>query len=284
MLTSARRTCNAPRAATVLFVVLAALALHYTVNSAAAADPSLAIDAGIGGNQATTVGTIENCISVQKDTQFQVDVVIQNVSDLLAWEMYLDYDPTVVTVVDQDAKIFQQANAGSSVLDLSGRVPDDSGFHYLAAFDSSDPPTPDSGSGVLVRVTLKAVGAGDSKIRFGRRDFNGDGVLDKGTLLRGADGKPIGDTNGDTLFDRELTDGEVAVSQDCPAGAKIAPSPPGPGASGISVPWLTAGGVAALVAALGGVGAVVFVARRRSAARGHGEAVAASPDTPSEPG
>ena len=279
-----RLTGIARRALPILFVVLVALALHLAAGGATAAGPSLAIDAGIEGNRATNVGTIENCISVQKDTQFQMDIVIQNVSNLLAWETYLDYDPSVVIVVDQNAKIFQQANAGSSVLDLSGRVPDDSGFHYLAAFDSSDPATPDSGSGVLVRVTLKAVGSGDSKIRFGSRDINEDGVLDKGTLLRDADGQPIGDANGDTIFDGDRTDGEVAVNEDCPAGTRVAPSPPGPDASGSSSPWLIVGGVAASVAALGGTGTVLFVARRRSVARRHGEAVAASPDAPSEPG
>jgi hypothetical protein len=282
MLASARRACIARRAVKVLFVVLAALALRLTAGSAAAAGPSLAIDAGIEGNQATTVGTIENCISVKKDTQFQMDIVIQNVSNLLAWEIYLDYDPSVVIVVDQNAKLFQQANAGSSVLDLSGKVPDDSGFHYLAAFDSSDPPTPDSGSGVLVRVTLKAAGAGDSKIRFGSRDLNGDGVLDQGTLLRDANGQSIGDVNGDTLFDGDRTDAEVAVNQACPAGTRVAPSPPGQDAAGSSSLWLIAGGVAASVAALGGTGTVVFVRRRRSVARRRGEVAVASPDAPNE--
>jgi hypothetical protein len=276
-------TGSARRAIPVLFAVLVTLTLHLAAGGATAAGPSLAIDAGIGGNQATNVGTIENCISVKKDTQFQMDIVIQNVSNLLAWETYLDYDPSIVTVVGQNAKLFQQANAGSSVLDLSGKVPDDSGFHYLAAFDSSDPPTPDSGSGVLVRVTLKAVGAGDSKIRFGSRDLNEDGVLDKGTLLRDVNGQVIGDLNGDTFFDGEQTGADVAVDQDCPAGRTVAPSPASLDTGGGAQAWLIGGGAAAALAAVGGTGAVLFVSRRRSRSRRRGEAAVATPDAPGEP-
>ena len=200
---------------------------------------------------------------MKKGTEFQMDVIVRDVSDLLAWEVYLDYDPNVVIVTDQNVKLFLQANAGSSVLDVSGRVPDDTGFHDLQAFDSSDPPTPDSGSGVLARVTFKAVGSGDSKVRFGSRDLNKDGIPDQGTLLRDAQGQAIGDTNHDTLFDGEQTAAEVAVDQDCPPGTVVAPAPEGP-SSGGSFPWLIVGGIAGAVVAVAGVGGVVLLSRRNS--------------------
>jgi hypothetical protein len=252
-----------------MLLVLAALELHGGADKAAADGPILAIDAGIQGNQATAIGPIENCIPVKTGDEFQMDIVVQNISDLLAWETYLEYDPAILTVIDQNVKLFQQANAGSSVLDISGRVPDDTGLHYLAAFDSSDPPTPDSGSGVLARVTFRAVGPGQSPVRFANRDLNGDGVLDKGTLLRDTNAHAIGDANGDTFFDGEEDNAAVAVDQACPAGSVVASAPSGQlsSAGSSSFPWLIAFGAAAGALAILGAGAVVLLSRRRQAAR-----------------
>lgn len=255
---------KASRAAAALAAIaIIALGLPLGGGAAHAANPSLVIDAGIAGNNATTVDKIENCIAVKKGTEFQMDVIVRDVSDLLAWEVYLDYNPDVVIVTDQNVKLFLQANAGSSVLDVSGRVPDDTGFHDLQAFDSSDPPTPDSGSGVLARVTFKAVGSGDSKVSFGSRDLNNDGIPDQGTLLRDAQGQTIGDTNHDALFDGQQTAAEVAVDQDCPPGTVVAPAPDVP-SSGGTFPWLIAGAIAGAVVALAGVGGVVLLSRRNS--------------------
>jgi hypothetical protein len=251
---------KASRAAAALAAIaVVALGLTLGGGAAQAAGPSLVIDAGIAGNDATTVGTIENCIVVKKGTEFQMDIIVRDVANLLAWEVYLDYDPNVLIVTDQNVKLFLQAKAGSSVFDVSGRVPDDSGFHDLQAFDSSDPPTPGSGSGVLARVTFKAVGPGDSKVGFGSRDLNHNGIPGQGTLLRDVQGQAI----GGTLFDGQQTDAEVAVGQDCPPGTVVAPAPEGP-SSGGSFPWLIAGGIAAAVIAGAGVCGVVLLSRRNS--------------------
>lgn len=244
-------------------IALLALGIRPSMGTAQTADPNLIIDAGIDGNNATSVGTIEDCISVPRDTEFQMDVIISDVSDLLAWEVYLEYDPAVVTLTAQNVKLFLQANAGSSVLDVSGRVPDNSGFHDLQAFDSSDPPTPDSGSGVLARVTFKAVGSGNTEIGFGNRDLDQNGVPDKGVLLRDAQGQAIGDTDDDTFFDGQTTVAEVAVGEDCPAGSIVAPAPAAP-SSGDSFPWLIAGGIAAAIVALSGAGGLLLLSRRNS--------------------
>ena len=230
---------------------------------AQAASPSLVIDAGISGNDATSIGTIENCISVPKDAEFQMDVVIRDVTDLLAWEIYLEYDGSVVNVTSQNVKLFQQANPGSSVLDISDRVPDDTGLHHLAALDSSDPTTPDSGTGVLARVTFKAVGSGDTKIGFGSQDLDHNGTPDKATLLRNVAAGPIGDTNNDNFFDGQVTGAEVAVDQDCPAGTVVAP-PPVTKSSSSSFPWLIVGGIAVAVVVLVGAGGALMLSRRRS--------------------
>ena len=100
----------------------------------------MAIDAGVDGNGPTSMDRIEDCISVSAGDTFQVDMVIQDVTELLAWEASLDFDPAVVWVVEHDVKLFQEANDGSSVIDISSQLPDNTGFHTLSAFESSDPP------------------------------------------------------------------------------------------------------------------------------------------------
>ena len=94
-------------------------------------DPSMAIDAGVDGNGPTSVDRIEDCISVSAGDTFQVDMVIQDVTELLAWEASLDFDPAVVWVVEHDVKLFQEANDGSSVIDISSQLPDNTGFHLF---------------------------------------------------------------------------------------------------------------------------------------------------------
>jgi hypothetical protein len=257
----------------VLSAAAAALSLFAFGAPASAADPSFAIDAGINGNSATAVGTIENCVAVKTGDRFQMDVVVRDIANLLAWEIPIDYEQAVVIVVDQDVKLFQQANAGSSVLDLSAKLPDDSGFHALAAFDSADPESPDSGSGVLARVTFEAVGAGDSPIRFGNRDIDSNGVLDRGSLLRDSETDFIGDSNDDTFFDGEQADAQVVVDRECPDGsvvaeASIVTDPTGnTNGDGSSTPWaIIGGGVAAGVVTL--LCLAFLLTRRRGSRRG----------------
>jgi hypothetical protein len=183
-----------------------------------AEDPTLAIDVGTDGNSASAIGETEDCISVTRGASFDTDIVIQNVTDLLAWELTLDYDGSVLTVTGQDVKMFQGANPGSSPVDISARLPDDSGAHTLSAFESSDPLTPDTGTGVLARVTFEATEEGETELRFGSRDIDGDGTLDRGTLLKDVNAEEIGDTTGDGFFDGESSEAIVVVGDDCPEG------------------------------------------------------------------
>lgn len=250
--------------------VAATLSLFAPGQPAHAAGPTFAIDAGIDGNSATAVGRIENCVAVKTGDRFQMDIVVQDITNLLAWEIPIDYDPEVVTVVGQDVKMFQQANAGSSVLDLSAKLPDDSGFHALAAFDSADPESPDSGSGVLARVTFEAAGAGDSPIRFGTRDVDSNGMLDRGSLIRDTATNIIGDSNADSFFDGEQADAQVVVDGECPDGTVVAEASTitePPVSDGGSTPWaIIVGGAAVSVVVLLGL---AFLLTRKRGPRRH---------------
>jgi len=262
------RRVELPLAAVIALLAVGAMCPLTPSAGLAQTEPSLAIDAGPSGNNATEIDRIEDCVEVSTGDQFQMDIVVRDVQNLLAWAIPIDYQPNIATMVGQDVKLFQQANEGSSVLDLSAKLPDDSGFHSLAAFDSADPQSPDSGSGVLARITLQAVAAGESPIRFGRRDYDSNGILDDGSLLRDVETNIIGDENEDTFFDGEQTDALVVVDGKCPGGSTVAeavkvnPASDVPDDEGSSVPWAAIAGGIAAAAVLILLGAAFVLTRR----------------------
>lgn len=203
-----------------LIIVAAALILLGAALAAPAAlhaqQTAIGIDADPTGNTATSLGPIDSCVEVPRDGAFQVDLFVRDVSDLLAWSAYLEFDPEIVQVVDHDVELFQAANSGSNLFDVSDKTPDTDGVYSVGAVDTADPQAPDSGAGVLARVTLEAVGSGVSSLRLALRDLDGDGTPDQGALLRRADGEIIGDETGDTFFDGPIAGAEVAVGRSCP--------------------------------------------------------------------
>ena len=219
---------------------------------------SLGIDADAQRNGPLTLNAIDQCVAVSRGDVFDVDVYIQNVQELLAWEVYVEFDAAVLEVVGRDVEMFLAGNPGSSVLDVSGGVPDP-GLYRVAAADTSDPPTPDSGSGVLFRLSLKALTSGTSDIELISRDINDDGLADIGPLLRNVDADILGDTNGDSIFDGPIRNAEVAVDAACEhATDGTAPdtSSDGGGVSPVLIAIAVAGGAVALLIA------GVFVFRR----------------------
>ena len=229
---------------------------------------SLGVDVIPPGNDATSLAVVEPCASAQVGDKFEVDLVIQDVADLLAWEIGLSYDPAVLEVQDRDVQMFQAANTGSSVLDISGETPDSSGRYTLSAVDTADPSRPDSGSGVLARITFKAIAEGTSPISLEKVDLDGDGTPDQGPFLRAHSGDIIGDDDGDTFFDGPTFDAEIRVGEPCPGAQGVEGDQEGPtvrtidddSGIGTGVIVAVAGGIAALIAA-GGLAA--FLIRRR---------------------
>jgi hypothetical protein len=161
--------------------------------------------------------------------------------------------------------MFQAANQGSSVYDVSEDVPDRDGLYRLGSADTADPPSPDSGSGVLARLTLSALAPGESPLALSSRDLDGDGQPDVGPFLRDVTAEIIGDESGDTFFDGPIQDAMVAVDQPCPPGST--PSGQGATSSDDSLPgmyiWAPVLGVVLLAAAT----AIVLLLRRRMRAR-----------------
>jgi hypothetical protein len=233
-------------------------------------DTAIGVDVGVDDNNSpTSVGSVESCVSVRKDDTFTVDLYVSDVEDLLGWETYVAYDSTVVQVVDRDVQMFQAADSGSSVFNASEAVPgNDDGLFRVAATDTRNPAVGDSGSGVLARLTLKAISEGTTSLDVGPTDRNGDEKPDFGTTLTDVTGEHIGDDDGDSFFDGAIAVPDVFVDvptdRDCAtafggAGAATTPDPNAAGApqtnddDGGSSWWLVAaiaGAVAALLLAL----------------------------------
>ncbi len=238
------------------------------ITSAYADDPVLAIDVDPTGNTPTSIGTVNTCVSVAKGDSFKVDVVVENITDLLSWQIYFQYDPAILQVTQRNVRLFQQANGGSSVYDLSDKVPDTDGVYSIEAADTSDPPSPDSGSGVLTELTLSAIGSGTSDVALVNQDLDGDAKPDRGTLLRNVDTQIIGDKNGDTFFDGEVDGAKVAVDQACPPGSNEGHASRGMDeVGGLKLLYVVAAVAAAVGVAL--AGAFIFLSRRRSRAHSH---------------
>ena len=204
--------------------------------------PSVGVDADVAGNTATSLGPIDSCLSVKTGNTFEVDIFVADISDLLAWEAYFVYDGYVLNVADHDASVFLAAAPGSLPRDFSEPSPDSDGLYRLTATDLSEPPVAHSGSGVLARVTLEAIGPGISPVGVPALDLNDDGTPDIGPFLRDVRGNAIDDADGDGFFDGPVANAQIAVDSPCPAGAPppITTRPTAPTATSTPVPVETA--------------------------------------------
>jgi hypothetical protein len=213
-----------PSAALLLASLLLVQSLLRPADGTAQELTTLGVDADPTGNTATSLGSIEHCTSVKTGDTFEVDIFITNATDLLAWEAYFVYDPSILRVEARYARLFQMANAGSNVFDASEAPPGEPGRYRIAAADIADPPAPDSGSGVLARLTLLALSTGVSLASLPPIDVTGDGRPDFGPTLADAAGKRIADANEDGLFDGPVIDAWIAVDTACPQLPPPAPT------------------------------------------------------------
>ena len=225
------RIMLASAALTAMMLALAASAGGILAGGYSAAQEAVTIgvDADPTGNTATSLGPIDSCVSVSTGDTFQVDLFVTDVPDLLAWETYFVYDMSVINIDSRDVMMFQAANTGSNVFDVSEGLPDIDGQYGVAAVDLADPPAPDSGSGVLARLTLKAIGTGVSPASLSPIDINEDGRIDLGPFLTASRGESIGDQDEDGFFDGPISNAQIAVDTACPGGTPVAsPTAPAP--------------------------------------------------------
>jgi hypothetical protein len=137
--------------------------------------------------------------------------------------------------------------------------------------DQADPPTPDSGSGILIRLTMQAVAAGQSEISISAVDQNSDGQPDTGVLLKNVDNLAI----GGPIFRGPTNNAEIRVGSECQDGGTVvetagptAPGETGNGDDDSSNTWIfiVIGAVVAVAAA--GTGAALLLRRRAGGSSG----------------
>ena len=162
-------------------------------------------------NTATSLGTIETCRVVGVTTQFNIDIYIKNVSNLIATEIYFQYDAAKLKILSKQIML-QAAQAGSTITDDSEDLPDtyQPGIFRVGAVETGQ--TNDAGSGALFRLNMKAIGTGLSPAKISKIDADSNGTPDLGITLRDKDGLLIGDTaDVDPFFDGTTTNAAVYV-------------------------------------------------------------------------
>ena len=89
-----------------LSVVGAAIMFAATSTPSEAGSSMLGIDVKPDTNAPASVGNVETCASYDRGDQFQVDVFVNNVESLRSWELRVDYNADVVTLLSADYNHF----------------------------------------------------------------------------------------------------------------------------------------------------------------------------------
>jgi hypothetical protein len=220
--------------------------------------PSLRIDAITSGNQPASIGTLDECRSVDVGDTFEVDLVIEDVTDLIVFQASIGFDSTLLEIKDRNVdSMFLAANDDSNVIDTSNRLPSPPPYG-VSGVEIGDPGAADSGSGVLARLTFEALKAGTATVEYTRSDFDSDGELDLGPYLKDAKADVIGDDDGDSYFDGEATGAVIEIGGECPDVVDV----PGKkeGSSGANWLVIVLAAVGALVA--GAVTVILLISRK----------------------
>jgi hypothetical protein len=159
-------------------------------------------------NTKASLGSIQSCIRKEVGNQFEIDVYVTDVPPLRGFDVTFNYNKNVLKVVGKDVYQLLDYASGSNVLDMSDGVPDTDGYYRAGAFDTAEPPNPpnpyESGSGVLVRLTVQAVGVGVS---------SADLTM---IQLRDPNADPIPPHTPAGYFAGPVRNGQIAVGQPCP--------------------------------------------------------------------
>ncbi|MEO8457198.1 MAG: thrombospondin type 3 repeat-containing protein [Chloroflexota bacterium] len=174
-------------------------------------DPDIdivSIDADITGNTATSLGPIDPCGSIASvGGTLNVDLVVDQIPDagVAGVQGDLLYDPSIVKVTALDYN-FLMASGQINAFSFSDVPPDTDGDFFFSIADLSG--VAESGEGVIIRVTLEAVGIGVTTLTPGDNN-GGDGIPDIIDL----------DTNAYNVH--HLSGATVAVGQPCSANTDV---------------------------------------------------------------
>ena len=155
-------------------------------------------------NTPTFLGSIQTARTVACGDTFDVDIYISDVTDLISWHVLLRYDKAIIRPSARNVQMFLAAAPGSDVGDHSYGDPAFTGVYEFAAADDV---APESGTGVLVRLTITAVEPGSTTLTLEDPFFLGpnlhqigiDSMLGANITVSGGTCPP--DTDGDGWSD-----------------------------------------------------------------------------------
>jgi len=187
-----------------------AFVLAGPLGPSAKADPPVSV--GFDGdpyadpeNTATSLGSTEACIEVTTPDFFEIDIYIADAPPLRGFDVTFEYTSGILKVWDKDLLMFLNEGTGSSVLDMSDGLTDIDGYWRAGAFDLSElPESHESGSGVLVRLTLEplATGVSDANLTM--------------VALYDPDLQKIPPLDQYGFFAGTIFNGQIAVNTPCP--------------------------------------------------------------------
>ena len=147
--------------AAVLILLCLAAALAYLSAAARASHTggmdAMSIDTDVAGNTATSLGARNNCAVVAPGANVTVDVTAENLpasNPMIAFTFDLNYPQAVATVGSAEPNFLLGSAPGSSIGDASESVPDSDGRFSVGVLDFATPEATESGSGVLMRLTI----------------------------------------------------------------------------------------------------------------------------------
>jgi hypothetical protein len=124
---------------------------------------SVGVDADATGNDAGFLAGIDTSRTVPCNTEFYIDIYVTDAVNLQVWNVTFKYDPKILGVYGRNVQMFLAESSGSDVADLSNGDRGLHGVYDLLASDRANPAAPESGSGVLVRLTAKGLAPGVTK-------------------------------------------------------------------------------------------------------------------------
>jgi hypothetical protein len=170
----------------------------------------LAVDTDPTGNTATSLGTIQDCVTASSGELVTVDVVVDSVPEPGVQSFAVDvlYDPAILEVTAVDYNQLLVASGGS-LFTIVNPLPDRDGDYRFEAADLAGAGAYETGPGVFLRITFRAVGTGVSQIVLSD-ELSGDFMPNV-----------IYPPAGDKFWIEQLQAGAISVGTNCPSPADL---------------------------------------------------------------
>ncbi len=209
-----RKRTGPQKAALVALPLLLALSLAGALllgpgPSRAQSSTYLGLDLVSDGNSAALLGCVQDCVEVQVGDLLPLDIFIGDAHELRAFELRFAFDPQVLRIMGHDFDQFLITTAPRGSVFPTLFEMEKPGRYFLAATEIRG--TPDSGSGVLARLTMEVLAPGRTPVSI---------VTEPGFMS-----PRLTDADGDALFQGPVSNGEVSVGEPC-SPSPATPDPP----------------------------------------------------------